>query len=371
MEKKYDIIVLGLGGIGSAVADRLSGQGYQVLGLEQYEPIHDKGSSHGETRIIRKAYFEDPRYVPLVLRAYQLWNKLQVDSGQELLTQCGCLIMSSENSPIIQGCLKSAQSMSLKYELLNASSLKKNYPFQIPNSTVGFFEPDGGYLRVEKCIEQFLKRAKKNGAEFKFNTPVKTWRAHRDEVEVFSQQTIYKAKKLIVCLGAWSRKFLNLSNIPLSSKRVVQYWFDAPSTIQIPTFFQETLEGVWIYGFPRIGQSIKLAFHNVYENCDPCKVKRTISENEIKYIEKYARSLLPNLQQYSHAKTCLYTMTPDEHFFLGPLRFPNQNVFLATGFSGHGFKFAPVIGEVIEQYIEGKLEYDIDFLNPYRFLPPQ
>jgi sarcosine oxidase len=370
MRSQHDVIVLGLGGIGSAVANDLAMKGHRVLGIEQFAPVHDLGSSHGETRAIRKAYFEDPKYVPLVLRSYELWQKLEAIAGHRLLEKSGCVIMGPPQSKVIEGCLKSAKAANLPYKMLSATELSSLYGFKLPSDYKGFFEPDGGYLHVEKCVDFMIKNAVRNGADLVFKQKMLSWRNKDKKIEVIHGDQVYTAQKLIVCAGPWTGKFLEPTGftLPLSVKRAAMFWFNKGMVnANIPVFFQHFNQGPWIYGFPNIGKVIKVAFHNVFTDCDPDTVDREIHEDEVKSISGYAKELLPKLGAYSRAKTCMYTMTPDENFILGTLQGENSNVFLACGFSGHGFKFAPVVGEIASNFVEGKKQHDIEFLSPYRF----
>ncbi len=370
MRSKHDVIVLGLGGIGSAVANDLAMKGHRVLGIEQFSPVHDLGSSHGETRAIRKAYFEDPKYVPLILRSYELWQKLETIAGEKLLEKVGCVIMGPPQSKVLEGCLHSAKSANLPYKMLSANELSGLYGFKLPNDSKGFFEPDGGYLHVEKCVDFLIKNAVRNGADLVFNQKMISWKCFDKSVEVTHGDQMYTADKLIICSGAWTNKFLSSTGLtlPLSPKRAAMFWFNKGTvSANIPVFFQEIQKGPWIYGFPNLGKLLKVAFHNVFSDCDPDSVDRTVSTEEVDNISHYAKGLLPKLGNFSNAKTCMYTMTPDENFVLGAMNGSNSNVFLACGFSGHGFKFAPVIGEIVSNFVSGKKQHDIGFLNPHRF----
>lgn len=364
MITQYDVIILGLGAMGSATADRLAASGHKVLGFEQFDPIHDKGSSHGETRAIRKAYFEDDRYVPLMLRAYDLWEELEAFAGHQLLFKPGCVMMGAPTSPVLQGCERAARRFSLPHEMLDVAALERR-GFRVPKETVGFFEPDGGYLLVEKCIEHFQTRAESHGADLYFEAKVSSWKSVSDGVEVVTEGKTFRAKKLVISLGSWLAKNSDLKS--LSPKRTIQYWFRAKGGSELPVFFQDTGKGPWIYGFPKIGETMKLAFHNVFSDCDPDRMKRNVSEAEVAEMVTPAEALLPGLRGFARAKTCIYTMTPDEHFVLGPMKSPNENVFVAGGFSGHGFKFAPVIGEIIDDFVSGRAPLEMGLFNPYRF----
>ena len=193
------------------------------------------------------------------------------------------------------------------------------------------------------CVDTFQKRALKQGAELKFNSALEGWRETSDSFEVTSGGEIFRSKKLIVALGAWTKKFS--PDLPLQPKRAIQYWFNANGGENLPVYFQDT--GQWIYGFPKIGETIKVAFHKALSDCDPSTMNRTVSPDEIELMSPLAHELLPQLGEFVRAKTCLYNMTPDENFIVGA----RNNVVYATGFSGHGFKFAPLIAEMIEDIL--------------------
>ncbi len=377
----YDVIVLGLGGIGSAVAENLSRAGHKVLGLEQFAPVHDRGSSHGESRVIRKAYFEDERYVPLLIRAFELWDELEQTTPLKLFYKTGCVLIGSAESQVIRGSVAAARAHALPHQILDSKTLLDKFGFHAPANAVGFFESDGGYLLVEECVEAFQNRARKNGAELLFDHKLLGWNIlSGGEVEVRTDQGTFGGRKLVLCLGAWSARFLSPAPLTLSPKRVVQYWFDTDADADavagsrnalrnLPVYFQELSDGRWIYGFPQIGRTMKVAFHNVLGDCDPDHVERMVNVQEVRTIERPFKQLLPMAGEFVRAKTCMYTMTPDEHFALGPLRGMQKQVFLAAGFSGHGFKFAPVIGEIANDFVTGRVGQDISLFDPYRFVP--
>jgi sarcosine oxidase len=367
MTSKYEVIVLGLGGMGSAIANDLVHKGISVLGLEQFSPVHDQGSSHGETRAIRKAYFEDLKYVPLILRSYELWGRLEARAGEKFLERCGCLIIGPKESRVIEGCLHAAKAANLEYTLQPADELNLKYGFSASSGSIGFFEPDGGYVFPEKSVDFLIRDSMRQGADLKFNQKIESWKSTEHAVQIEANGQTYHAKKLIVCLGAWTGKMFPSLRLPLSPKRTVMFWFNGEKVrAELPVFFQETT-GPWIYGFPNINGKMKVAFHNVFQDCDPDNVKRTVDVAEADQIQNYAKALIPNLGEYAAAKTCMYTMTPDEHFILGSLEKSHPNIFMACGFSGHGFKFAPVVAEIAADFVLGKKRHDIAFLSPYRF----
>lgn len=367
MEPDYDVIVLGLGAMGVATVDRLAAGGLRVLGLERFSPGHDRGSSHGETRVIRKAYFEDPRYVPLLLRAYGLWEELEDFAATRLLEKCGCVVIGQPASPVLRGCLEAARSAGLPCERIGPPELRQRFGYAVGDDVHGVYEPDGGYLRVDACLESFRRRALAAGAELHFETRVRSWSVDGTGVRIESERGGFTAARLVLCPGAWAGSLVDAA-LPLAPRRVCLFWFDAGAyPDSLPVFFRDTESGPWMYGFPPIEREIKLAFHNVHSACDPDTVDRTVSTGEIARIEEHARALFPELGAFRRATTCLYTMTPDEHFILGPPDPRTPQVFLAGGFSGHGFKFAPVVGEVVAQWADGGIRHDVGFLAPSRF----
>lgn len=235
-----------------------------------------------------------------------------------------------------------------------------------PN-TESFLEPDGGYLLVERCIEAFQSRARRNGDELRFDSKISSWRKVGNRFEVVTEEATFSCSKLVLALGPWTSKIASELGLPLSPKRTVQCWFRPRSAVKHPVFFQDARDGRWIYGFPEVGGRVKIAFHNVYENCDPDTVRRSISSDEVAQIRKYGEDLIPNLGDFDSAKTCMYTMTPDENFVLGSLG--DQSVFIAAGFSGHGFKFATVVGEIAEDLLfrRGRYGADLQIFDPRRF----
>lgn len=355
MQKNYDAIVVGVGGIGSAICSTLARSGLSVLGVEQFSPLHDKGSSHGETRAIRKAYFEHPGYVPLLNRSYELWEQLEKRNQIQLLYKTGCLIMGPNGCHVVEESRKSADSAHLPYELLNTKEIKQRFGVSLEEEAIGFYESEGGYLRVEKCLEVFQNEAKTFGATLLFDIKV----TDIGENSITTNEGTFQASKIILCAGAWTDQFLS---VPLKVKRAVQFWFEPAIDNKLPVFFQETPKGDWIYGFPEVEGRMKVAFHNILEDCSPETIRREVGKSEIQKIEKVIRALNPGIGKYLASKTCMYNMTPDEHFLLGEY----QGKVIASGFSGHGFKFAPVIGEIVSKIIHKNLDLNIDFLAPNR-----
>ncbi len=372
-----DVIICGLGAMGSAAAYQLARRGRRVIGLEQFDPVHDRGSSHGETRMIRQLYAEHPDYVPLVTRAYDLWEALEKESGRRgLLTRTGGLYVGLSNSEGVAGALRSANEHNLPYELLDAKELQRRFPAMAPHpQNVGFYDANAGFLRCEDAVRAFLDGAIQRGADLRFHEKVMDWEATSDSVRVTTDRSTYEAEQLIIAPGAWAP---NLAHFPrqgaLQAERRVMYWMQPTQEIDLfhigrfPSFTWDLPEGDFLYGFPTIdNRSVKVAFMNVGDPCDPDRPKRSVAPEEIDRLRDFLASRIPGLDgECVRATTCMYTLTPDNHFVLG--EHPrHSNVTVAMGFSGHGFKFASVIGEILADLaIHGSTQHAIDLFDPHR-----
>jgi sarcosine oxidase len=362
MEPSFDAIVVGLGAMGSAAAYHLARRGARVLGLEARGVAHDQGSSHGESRIIRQAYFEHPAYVPLVQRAYQLWRDLESESKTSLLTITGGLAIGKPQSSLVTGCLASAQLHGLPHELLDRFAMQQRFPqFALAKDEVAVFEPDAGFLRPEECIRQHLRCAAQRGATLHFEEPIISWTAEDSgqSVQVITAKQTYRAKSLILTAGPWASEIISSLAGPLTVVRRVMFWF-SPTTqpnafdpTAFPVFLWEPEEGPFFYGLPRVDSqsSPKAAIHWGAElegdTCTPATIDRAIHPRDESAIRNVLAPRIPALNGgISRAATCMYTMTPDEHFIIDTHpRHPQ--VAIAAGFSGHGFKFSSAVGEVL------------------------
>lgn len=358
--RHYDSIVIGVGGMGSSACYHLARQKQKVLGIEQFGIAHDRGSSHGETRLIRKAYFEHPNYVPLLKRSYKLWEDLNDSAGVSLLNKTGLVIYGPKQGHILTGTRKSAKEHSLPIE--NVSSRK--FPqFTPPKSFEGVYEQDGGYLAVEKCVEAHIDGAKKSGADLRFNEKVCGWKADNSGVTVETDSDRYFAKKLILTAGPWSGTILADLRLPLKVHRVPLFWFRSQASLDICFAFD--LPYGFIYGFPKRDGFVKIALHKPgSEVSDPTTVDRSVDSDAVEPIARAIRECLPEVDPTPVKSTvCMYTMTPDEHFIVDTHpKYPN--VILAAGFSGHGFKFSSVIGEILADLaIDGMTRHPIQFLR--------
>jgi len=375
----YDVIVLGLGGMGSAAACQLSQRGKRVLGLEQFGSDHANGSSHGSSRVIRQSYFEDPAYVPLLLRAYELWRQLEAQTGEALLTVTGGLMIGTEDSHVVRGSIRSAEEHNLPHEVLDASAIRRRFPMFTPaDHEIALYEAAAGFVRAGKGVRAHLAQAQAHGAELHFNEPVIDWEADETGVRVATGQGVYRAERLVITPGAWASRLFHL-DLPLSVTRQVPYWFDPIGGTEpflpdrFPVYIWEMPGGDAFYGFPAQIETdapggVKVAFFYRGNYTDPDAVDRTVHADETEEMRDALRPRIPALAgPLQHAETCLYTMTPDGHFAIG-LHPEHANVVLASPCSGHGYKFCSVFGEVLADLaLTGTTRHQIALFNLNRF----
>jgi sarcosine oxidase len=375
----YDAIVVGLGGMGSATAYQLAGRGKRVLGLEKFSPAHDRGSSHGRSRIIRQAYFEDPAYVPLLLRAYELWERLERETGQELMTLTGGLMIGRREDELVSGSVKSAEEHDLPYELLDADEIRRRFPPFSPNSeTLALYEEKAGFVRPEETVKAHLDRAASLGADLRFEEPVLSWGVSSG-VGVETRAGFYEAERLVISPGAWAPQLLADLELPLEVERQVMYWFEPRGGLEpfrpdrFPIFIWEPDDGNMFYGFPaQDDRGVKTAFFRAGGvPTTPETIDREVYQEEIDFIRGYLAEYVPDLAgRCLDARACMYTNTPDEHFVIS-LHPTDPQVAVACGFSGHGYKFCSVVGEILADLAtEGTTRHPIDLFSPARLRDP-
>ncbi len=357
----YDAIVLGTGGVGSATVFHLARRGERVLGLDRFSAGHDRGSSHGRTRIIRQAYFEHPDYVPLVLRAYELWSELEAECGQRLYHEIGLLQVGPRDGAVLQGVRASARQHGLDVEELGAAEIQSRWPgYCVPPGSAGVYEQRAGYLRVEACVQAHLTFAERHGAELRSDAAVVDWSADRGGVRVRTERETFHADRLLITAGAWAGPLLRDLSCRLEVRRKPQYWYQTNRNAYraedgCPAFLYELPEGVF-YGFPRIdGHGLKVAQHSGGRIVDdPLAVDREVDPQDQKRVEQFLAAWLPNVSKtLADHQVCMYTMTPDEHFVVDRHGESSQVVF-AAGLSGHGFKFTGVLGEALADMSQGR-----------------
>lgn len=385
MSNTYDVIVIGLGGMGSAAAYQLARRGQRVLGLERHTPGHYQGSSHGKSRIIRQAYFEDPAYVPLLLRAYELWREIEQETGKDLLLITGGLMIGAPDSGVFTGSLRSAREHGLYHEILDAADLRRRFPqFTPDDSIVALYERQAGVVRPEEGVLAHLQGAEKHGAELHFQEPAERWEASAtgEGVRVTTARGSYEAARLVIAPGPWASDLFRELNLPLEVERQVLYWFQPTVGIEpfapdrFPIYIWELEDGSTIYGFPAIdgpAGGAKVAFFRMpgafQHICTPDTIDRTVHAGEIALMREAIATRIPALNgAFLEAATCMYTNTPDEHFVVG-MHPRHPQVVIASPCSGHGYKFASVMGEVLADLATaGATRHPIGLFAPDRFL---
>jgi len=381
--KNFDAIVLGVGSMGSSTCYFLASRGYSVLGLEQFDIPHDQGSHAGQSRIIRKAYFEHPDYVPLLERAYENWREFENKTGSQIYFPTGLLYAGKPNDILIKGARESATKYNVKVESLSNAEIKDRFPqFQIPEGYDVLFEPDAGFVTPERAVLLFVEQAIRSGAHIHTKEKAVSWKKEGDAITVTTNKDTYTCKKLIITAGPWAGSMIPDFSTSFSVTRQVIAWVNPkewkPFELgQFPCWMidDHTLQGMY-YGFPvlPIGKfgapiGLKVALHHPGQVSNPDAVNRVPSKEDETILVDAINKYLPHGYESTHVlKTCLYTNTPDENFVLDYLPGYDQQVVIAAGFSGHGFKFVSVVGEIMADLaMNGKTELPIGFLTAQRF----
>lgn len=370
--RRYDVIVIGVGGMGSAAAYHLAKRGKKVLGLERYDIPHSMGSSHGITRIIRLAYYEHPSYVPLLRRSYELWRELENTFGEKLLYITGSIDAGQE---VFEGSRMSCELHGLPHEVLTSRQLTQRYPaYQLTPDCLAVFQPEGGFLLSERCIVAHVVLAMALGAEIHGREKVLNWEPLPNGVRVRTERNTYEAEKLVITAGAWASQLVEpLAGLAVPERQVLA-WLQ-PSRPELfaperfPVFNLVVDEGRY-YGFPVFGvPGFKFGrYHHLEEKVDPDTLDREGHPHDEQLLRVFANKYFPDGAGPTMAlKTCMFTNSPDEHFILD-LHPDYLQVSFAAGFSGHGYKFCSLVGEVMADLAEhGKTRHDIGLLRLARF----
>jgi len=350
----FDVIVVGLGAMGSGVAHHLSGSGLKVLGLDSFHPPHVHGSSHGHSRVIRMAYGDDQRYVPYVKRAYAGWEELERTVGKSLLTRTGLILMGKPDSQLITSTRVSAGQHMVQLEQLDQAEIERRWPLLGTDADMcGVWDPSGGILHVEACIDALLTRAVDLGGELRFNEKVRAWKADSDSVEVRSDNETYRAQRLVICAGPWCGTLLAELGLPLWVERQVQIWLKPVTRQELfapercPIFsWEHGVENVF-YGFPDLGRGVKVAHHHGGPRIEPDGVNRALESEDIDSVRRLLARFLPDANgAILDHDVCMYTNTPDKNFLID-FHPQHSQVLIVGGCSGHGFKFASMVGELV------------------------
>jgi sarcosine oxidase len=394
--ERYDVVVVGVGGMGSAALYHLARRGRRVLGIERFEIPNELGSSHGATRIIRQAYFEHPSYVPLVRRAYELWRELETEAGEQLLYVTGAV----EGGPrIFEGAVRSSVEHGLPFEELDGAEVTRRFPaFRLPPDFRVVYQRDGGYVLPERCIVAHVAGARSRGAEVRTGERVLEWTAGENGVRVRTDRGQVEADRLVLTAGAYSQEVARLAPGMVVAQRQVLGWLEPkrPELFAADRFpvFNLALEEGHVYGFPIHGPAaakrtrifarsesaladsdvahetgFKLGFYDHEgERGDPGSISREVTPDDEAPLRHFAERYFPDgAGRTLDLQACLFELSPDEHFLVD--RHPESDLaVLGAGFSGHGFKFCSVMGEILADLaLEGDTLHDIGFLRLGRF----
>ncbi len=372
--EQYDVVVVGLGVMGAAAAWSASKRGMSVLAVDANAENHVLGSSHGKTRATRESYFESPEYVPLAQSAHALWRTLEGEAQASLLTMNGGAYLGPPDHPVLAGVRQAAEEHDLDLEVYAPDEMMALHPgFHMPQDWQGLIERTSGVLRAEACLNAFRATAKRRGAELRFETPMQSWHPADHGVIVELSSGPVHARKLVLTLGPWAVEGLSGLGLPIHGRRVTVAHFETErpedyANDTLGVFFWAADMGVY-GGFQHIdGQGVKLLRHDDGGACTPDSIQREVTADDIRAFTDFSSIHLTGVgDQVKEAYTCIYTMTPDDHFIID--HHPtSRDIVFATGFSGHGFKFAPVIGEILADLsLEGDTEHPIGFLCASRF----
>ncbi|MEP7287822.1 MAG: N-methyl-L-tryptophan oxidase [Chloroflexota bacterium] len=371
---QYDVIVLGLGVMGTAAAYHLAKDGQRVLGLEQFALDHRLGSSYGESRIIRYAY-DHPIYVEMAKAVFPMWRDLEAESGQALMFQIGGLDFGLVDSESLLTTRDTMLATHVPLEWITPAEVAKRLPqFQLDDNMMAIYQPDGGYLAASQCVLAQANLARKHGATLLTNTPVLKVEALTDSVHIQTATESYEAARLVITAGSWAAHVLTMLDLrlPLQPTREELVFFEPsdPTAFlpdRCPIFICH--DQPWRYGLPNVdGSGLKVAIHGRHEPVDPDQVNRTPDEPYIGVIRDFVQHYLPTGNgPVKESRVCLYTMTPDEQFIID--RHPAyQHIAIGAGFSGHGFKFGILIGRMLADLAtRGATPYDLSLFSVRRF----
>jgi sarcosine oxidase len=375
MPERFDAIVVGLGAMGSAAVYHLAKSGRKVLGIDRFAPPHTLGSSHGQTRIIREAYFEHPTYVPIVQRAYVLWDELAREAGAELLLKTGGLMIGRPDSVVFSGARRSADTHRLPHEILSADEVRRRFPALRPDDDMSaILEPRAGLLFPERCVAAHLSLAVRYGAKVRTEEPMHRWEGTASGVTIVTTRGEYHADHLILCAGSWITQLVPELKLPFNVERQVLFWFE--STTSPALFYPERCPiHLWqfgdrrfFYGFPDLGEGVKVACHHDGEFTSPDQICRDVTSAEIEAMRSVVKRYVPGANgPLRSATVCMYTNTPDEHFWID--WHPGcPRVLIASPCSGHGFKFSSAIGEILCQLVaDGRTQFDLSLFRARSF----
>lgn len=378
----FDVIVLGVGSMGAAACYYLAKKGKRVLGLEQFEITHERGSHNGQSRIIRQAYFEHPDYVPLLKKAYHNWRVLEQDTGTTLYHRTGLFYAGMPDSPLIAGTKRSAARYHIPLDVSAATHEFRFPAFRVPGSFEILFEPDAGFVTPERAILTYAQQALQLGATLRARTPARLWKTTPSHIEIETDSETFTCDALVITAGAWASQLLPELSNRLTVTRQVAAWLEPhvwdkfalgnmPCWLIAPPEFPGAFYGFPILPVQQFGGPVglKVAYHYPGVPVSPEHVHRDNMNHEEAHLTDAIERFLPGGYASTLAlKTCLYTNTPDEHFIIDFVPGTDRRVVVAAGFSGHGFKFVAGLGETLADMAINKSTHDpINFLGLNRF----
>ncbi len=372
----FDVIVVGVGSMGSAACFQLARRGVRVLGLERFDIPHGMGSAHGFSRMIRLAYFEHPDYVPLLRRSYELWEELAAELRRDVIHITGGLTLGPPGAEVLEGSLHSVRRYDLPHELLDADEAMKCFPqFKLPQDYRVLHDHKAGLVLPERAVAGYAELAMRSGAELHGQEPVESWEASSKDVVVRTTKATYSASTVLFCGGAWTDKLVRDLGVPLTVTRqpLAWVWPKSPELFSLgkfPVWMLEHRDGSIHYGFPMLPDNpgFKLASHKRSEPTDAEMLDRSVHPSDELAIRGVLRDFIPAADgPLLSLRVCMYTNSPDHQFIID--RHPNHsNVIVACGFSGHGFKCASGIGQVLaELALDGRSSLPVEFLSLKRF----
>ena len=350
MPETHDVIVVGLGGIGGHAVLRLAERGVSVLGLDAHRPPHTVGSSHGNSRVIREAYFEGLQYLPLIRRAYDLWDELEDRIGRPLVHTTGAALLAGAGSELLREVHRVEQEYGVALAPLTERDRRV---FRFPGDRTGVRELRGGWIETEPAIAGVLELAAAAGAELRFDAPVLGIDRDGSRCLVRTADGEYEADRVVVAAGAWAPSLVPELDGLLEVERQVLAWFDPLPDSPDSVWLAEWADGRIVYGFPPDGDGLKMALHHDGRTVAPDTVDRTVGDADIEALRHAVADVLGPLGEVRRSATCLYTNAPDHHFALGPLP-GDPRIVVASACSGHGFKFLPATGEAVAAFACGE-----------------
>ena len=372
----YDVIIIGLGAMGSAASYYLSKNGVKVLGLDTYEPPHKLGSSHGHTRVIREAYHEGTSYVPIVKKAYELWNELDHEIEDKLILEYGGMYLGDDGK-YLSDAKKSAKKYDIPIKEFSSKEIKEKYNIlNPPNNFKGLLENRSGAVFPEKAISNFLSKSINNGSSHNYNEKVIVWEKQSKFYKVETDKNNYFAEKLIFSSGAWIKNLVPSLKLPVKIERQVLFWFDPIKDkdkfhySNMPNTGWDLDNGMEFYTQPNIeNKGFKVAMHHNGKFISENDLNRESNADDLSIVKNFLEEYIPLANgKLIDSRVCVYTNTPDLDFIID--FYPNdENIIICSPCSGHGFKFTPAIGEICsELVINNAANYDLSEFSIKRLM---